>query len=536
MKNKRIVSKIIDGILNVLIVLFAIFLLISIYTVIQVKVLKNEYSNFFGYSLFEVQTGSMHGTIEAGDWIIVKCGKDVKVGEIITYRQGNDYITHRIIESYRGTYVTKGDANNKADDPIDQSQIVGRVVKKLGGFGILRKTIFNPVVIVLLIITLYLFNLTFKTGKSKFDVKVENLIINIKNKVIKPKTEVKVEKVEIKDNVITVEPVEIKEEPKEEIVEVPEEKEETPVEQPSEEEKEEELSKTSMFRVISIKREKNEIKEEVKEPVEEEKKEEELSKTSMFRFISVNNKSITEKPVKLEEKKVEVKEPEKKKTITLYAEEVEKKEETKIITQDYIVNRIKSKKSKNIVDKTFFIKKIVYDEILDVILKPCRAYIYKSNMRDDFINQYLTLKYLGTESDRKIIKKLIRNYGDELVQKNIRDENKVNTINAYTEAMIFISNIEDKKNCNYKAEIKNMYKYDAEVIDNMAYDITNIIKYSNEYLLDLLDKLDTNTFEIKYNKFTDQKNLYGVVLNHNIAFSKVYSDYIVDKTYSEGIV
>ena len=42
MKNKKVVTKIIDGILNALIVLFAIFLLISMYTVIQVKVFKNE--------------------------------------------------------------------------------------------------------------------------------------------------------------------------------------------------------------------------------------------------------------------------------------------------------------------------------------------------------------------------------------------------------------------------------------------------------------------------------------------------------------
>ena len=30
--------------------------------------------------------------------------------------------------------------------------------------------------------------------------------------------------------------------------------------------------------------------------------------------------------------------------------------------------------------------------------------------------------------------------------------------------------------------------------------------------------------------------MYGVSLKHNINFSKVYSDYIVDKTYSEGII
>ena len=45
MKDKKIVGKIIDGVLNVLIVLFALFLLISMYTAIQVKIFKNEYSN-----------------------------------------------------------------------------------------------------------------------------------------------------------------------------------------------------------------------------------------------------------------------------------------------------------------------------------------------------------------------------------------------------------------------------------------------------------------------------------------------------------
>ncbi len=542
MKNKKLVSKVIDNILNVLIVLFAIFLLISMYTVIQVKVLKNEYSNFFGYSLFEVQTGSMHGTIEAGDWIIIKGGKDVKVGDIITYKQANDYITHRVIEVYGGTYRTKGDANTSADDPIDQNQVIGKVVKTLHGFGILRKTIFNPVVIALLIITLYLFNLTFKTSKSKLDIKIEEIIKKLKDKIAKPKNDIKVEKVEIVDNVIKTEPVEIKEEiiePKEEIIEVPEEPKEEIKEEKTEEQIEEELSKTSMFRVINIKPQKEEAKVEEKEEIQEEKVEEELSKTSMFRFISVNPKSISEKPIKVEVKKEEEPKEEKnetKKTIKLYAEEVVKVEKPKIINQDYIYNRIKSKKSKNIVDKAFFIKTIVYDEILNVILKPCKAYIYKSNMRNDFINQYINYKYYGTEEDRKTIKKLIKNYSGDLIGKSIRDENKVNTINAYTDAFIFISNIEDKKNCNYKVELKQVFDYDSEIIDNMASDIENIIKYSNEYLLDILEKLNTNTFEVKYNKFVDQKNLYGVILNHNIAFSKVYSDYIVDKTYSEGII
>ena len=552
MKNKKLVSKIIDGILNFLIVIFAIFLLISMYTVIQVKVLGNDYSSFFGYSLFEVQTGSMSGTIEAGDWILIKDTKNVKVGDIVTYRHSNDFITHRVIESYGGTYVTKGDANNTADEPIDQSQIVGKVVKTMAGFGFLRKTLFNPTVIILLIITLYLFNLTFKQGKSKFDMKVEEIIEKIKNKFIKEDKKEPV-KEEIKEEKVA-EKIEL---PKEEVIEEIEELkevEEAPVahliepekkviEEPvetDEEKLEEELSKTSMFRVISIDRNAPKTEPVKKEETPEEKEErieEELSKTSMFRFITINHKEEEEEEIveEITPPKEEVKEKEDK-TIKIMAEEVVKKEPTKKITRDYINSRIKSKKSKNIVDKLFFVKGIVYDEILDTILKPCKSYIINSSMREQFMNQYFNFKYYGTDDDRKNVRKLIKNYSDELIKKNIRDENKVNTIKAYRDSFIFISCIEDNRISKYKTELKKVFKYDDETLKSMAFDIGNIIKYTNEYLEDVLEKLKTNTFEVKYNKFAGQKYLYGVFLNHNISFSKVYSDYIVDKTYSEGVV
>ena len=35
----------------------------------------------------------------------------------------------------------------------------------------------------------------------------------------------------------------------------------------------------------------------------------------------------------------------------------------------------------------------------------------------------------------------------------------------------------------------------------MANDIENIVKYSNEYMKEILKGLDTKTFEIKFNKF-----------------------------------
>jgi signal peptidase I len=128
-KKKNFVEETINYFLAILILIFGIVLLISIYTSVQTKILGNDYSDFFGYSIFEVQTGSMADTINAGDWVIVKLTQKVELNDIVTYELGGEYITHRVIEVYSNTYITKGDANSGKDDPIKQDQIVGKVVK-----------------------------------------------------------------------------------------------------------------------------------------------------------------------------------------------------------------------------------------------------------------------------------------------------------------------------------------------------------------------------------------------------------------------
>ena len=151
--KRRIYEKIINIILDILIVIFGIILLISIYNNVQIKVLGNDYSSFFGYSMFEVQTGSMADTINPGDWIVVKTTKNIELDDIVTYSEKGEFITHRVVETYKDTFVTKGDANNSKDDPINKEQIVGKVVKILPNFGIIKKTIFNPAVLLSLIVS-----------------------------------------------------------------------------------------------------------------------------------------------------------------------------------------------------------------------------------------------------------------------------------------------------------------------------------------------------------------------------------------------
>ena len=74
-KVRRCFRWLIGIILNILIVLVTIFIIIGIYYLFQIKILNKGYANLFGYTFFQVATGSMSDTIEIGDVIIVSITK-----------------------------------------------------------------------------------------------------------------------------------------------------------------------------------------------------------------------------------------------------------------------------------------------------------------------------------------------------------------------------------------------------------------------------------------------------------------------------
>ena len=88
-KIKNIFKTIIYFILVVLVSL-------SVYTFIMTDILKKDYANVFGYTYFVVSTGSMSGTLEVNDVIFVKITKDIKLDDIITFKnEKGDIVTQR---------------------------------------------------------------------------------------------------------------------------------------------------------------------------------------------------------------------------------------------------------------------------------------------------------------------------------------------------------------------------------------------------------------------------------------------------------
>lgn len=140
--------------IDVVAIILIVILIIVSYCYAQITFLGKDYINFCGYSIFQVITGSMSGTIEIDDIVILKLTKDVEVNDIITYKSGDDFVTHRVVEKDGNTIITKGDANNAEDSPITTDKVVGKVIFIISNVAIWIDVLKTPQVIIAIVITI----------------------------------------------------------------------------------------------------------------------------------------------------------------------------------------------------------------------------------------------------------------------------------------------------------------------------------------------------------------------------------------------
>lgn len=138
--KKRKVIRIIKQVCLIAVTSILIFFTcIFVWLAIDKYALKSRAPSVFGYSSFVVATGSMTGTIDIGDMVIVKKTNNYKIGDIITFFLDGQTIptTHRIVGISGDCYITKGDFNNAIDgDLVEKEMIVGEVVSTLKGMGV----------------------------------------------------------------------------------------------------------------------------------------------------------------------------------------------------------------------------------------------------------------------------------------------------------------------------------------------------------------------------------------------------------------
>lgn len=190
----------------------------------------------FGYGASVVLSGSMEPTLSVNDFIIVKAEEDYDVGDVVVFQNGKDLIIHRVVKKDGEEFTTCGDANNADDDPINLSEIKGKMMFRIPFIGLIFKWLKTlPGTLIVLGLAIFLLYRSRRKERDKDSEKLDVIVEEIRRLQELQKEEE--EKAAAEQNT-PAKPQQIEQEPsgqpETENPSEPAEREEAPVEQPAE--------------------------------------------------------------------------------------------------------------------------------------------------------------------------------------------------------------------------------------------------------------------------------------------------------------
>lgn len=481
-------KEVFNKILNFVTTLIIILLFISVVASFQTTFLGKKYNNFLGYSLFEIKTASMSGEMEIGDWILVKVTKDVKLNDIITFESDGAFVTHRIIETYKDTYITKGDTNTAKDTPVNKSQIVGKLVTVLPKFGIIKKTLFNTKVLIVLILTIILGCFLFKNEEEEVTTKKEKK--SLKNKIIRNKDK---EFEQQLDEIFS--PEELKEAEKIEMQVFPEL------------DKEIQENQNTIANTVSLSR----------------------------ITVDMNSKTLASLHKRIEDTNsmdvvnAEENLPSKKETV---------KKEIKLTNKKILLG----KNEKNLIRKGIELKenevleliKIIVDkDFLEGEIKSITNKFLKVYTEVKYINQGDTAENVSITTFKKTVDESILKFS-KVIQKDVKSNTLKKKIENIANAYLLVNKIDNDKT-NIEKIITNDKNFEFKNKKVVIKEIKKVIKEYDARIENYFKKMTTNKFELLI-KQVPKTNMYNTNISSNIQFNKLFSSYSINKTYEDDIV
>lgn len=164
-----------------LIVICGAVLGFNIYSANANSLVGNKLPMPFGYGAAVVLSGSMEPELSKGDLVFVKEAELFEINQVVVFQDGNDLVMHRIVQINGDEIITKGDANNSNDAPIDCTRIKGKVFFTLPYVGKLIDFIKTPVGTLLIIaLAILLLEIPRRNEKKKDDEEIEKIKDEIK--------------------------------------------------------------------------------------------------------------------------------------------------------------------------------------------------------------------------------------------------------------------------------------------------------------------------------------------------------------------
>ena len=175
-----------------------IFLVIILYNIVLLYmsyIYKFDTPSFYIYKAYVITTNSMEPELKKDDVVVIKKAKadNLKQGDIITFKQNGETITHRIVQiddiEDGKLYITKGDNNNVQDEQgLRFDQIEGKLVIKIPQLGKMVASFKNGIIIVLVLLISAIIYLNRITAKERSNIRrakkklEDNKYINENNK------------------------------------------------------------------------------------------------------------------------------------------------------------------------------------------------------------------------------------------------------------------------------------------------------------------------------------------------------------------
>lgn len=130
---------------------------IGVFTWNATGLVGNQLPMPFGFGVSVILSPSMEPVLHTNDLVFVTKQDSYEVDDIVVYQEGKMLVIHRIISIDGDTVITKGDANNTADDPVSLDDIKAKLSFKIPFIGLIFKYIKTvPGTLLILAISVYL--------------------------------------------------------------------------------------------------------------------------------------------------------------------------------------------------------------------------------------------------------------------------------------------------------------------------------------------------------------------------------------------
>lgn len=178
--------------------------------------------------------------------------------------------------------------------------------------------------------------------------------------------------------------------------------------------------------------------------------------------------------------------------------------------------------------------KLIHED-LSASLKQILDKKYKKSIVDEFIKTYISTRYYNEDAKMNlntikmnIIKKMTQKE-KELYKEYPEKEKSIKTISDYIYLILYIDNVSE---IDSKEMIKTINLFEDK---DKAISILEELKTKHEIKKEMfINSFDSDDFYLEYEDCNRVNNVQMVILEHNIEFSMIYSEFAIEKAFNTG--